>query len=105
MVTLIWTEEARLWIREIHTYIFSDNPAAAKRTVVAIRQKAKMVEAFPKAGYTLEHEYGDLEIRILLYGHYRIAYLLKNEKTAYVLGIFHGALDIGRHLRIPSEAI
>jgi toxin ParE1/3/4 len=38
------------------------------------------------------------EIRILLYGHYRIAYLIKNEKSIDVLGVFHGALEIERYL-------
>jgi toxin ParE1/3/4 len=40
----------------------------------------------------------DGEIRILLYGHYRIAYLLKKDKRVEILGVFHGSLDIDRYL-------
>jgi len=38
------------------------------------------------------------EVRILLYGHYRIVYLKTFEKTIVFLGVFHGALDIERYL-------
>ncbi len=37
-------------------------------------------------------------MRILLYGHYRIAYLIKDENTIDILGVFNGALDIERFL-------
>jgi plasmid stabilization system protein ParE len=40
----------------------------------------------------------DREIRILLYGHYRIAYLVTEERDVRLLGIFHGALDLSRYL-------
>jgi len=33
-----------------------------------------------------------------LYGHYRIAYFLRKDKQAEILGVFHGALDIDRYL-------
>lgn len=37
-------------------------------------------------------------MRVLLYGHYRIAYRIKAGEEIDVLGVFHGALDIGRYL-------
>ncbi|MFP3938724.1 MAG: hypothetical protein ACOC7L_02425 [Acidobacteriota bacterium] len=40
----------------------------------------------------------DREVRILLYGHYRIAYLVTETRNVRLLGIFHGALDITRYL-------
>jgi plasmid stabilization system protein ParE len=40
----------------------------------------------------------DREVRILLYGHYRIAYLIKSEDAIDILGVFHSALDIQRYL-------
>jgi plasmid stabilization system protein ParE len=36
-------------------------------------------------------------VRILLYGHYRIAYLVRPNGAVDILGVFHGALDIGRY--------
>jgi len=39
------------------------------------------------------------EVRILLYGNYRIAYVRRaEEEVAEVIGIFHGAPDITRYL-------
>ena len=38
------------------------------------------------------------EIRVLLYGHYRIAYLLRTPSRLDVLGVFHDALEIERYL-------
>ncbi len=40
----------------------------------------------------------DREVRILLYGHYRIAYLVKENDDVDILGVFHGALDIKKYL-------
>lgn len=38
------------------------------------------------------------EVRMILYGHYRIAYLhWKEVELVEVLGVFHGALDIDRY--------
>jgi plasmid stabilization system protein ParE len=36
-------------------------------------------------------------IRILLFGHYRIAYLIKPDGNIDILGVFHGALEIERY--------
>jgi len=36
-------------------------------------------------------------IEILLYGHYRITYLVKNGGDIDILGVFHGALDISKY--------
>lgn len=38
------------------------------------------------------------EIRILVYGHYRIAYLIK-DNVVEILGIFHSALKIERYIQ------
>jgi len=39
------------------------------------------------------------EIRILQYGHYRIAYLIRRNESVDNLGVFHGAMDIDRYLK------
>jgi toxin ParE1/3/4 len=38
------------------------------------------------------------EIRLLLYGHHRIAYLIKGRGRIDIIGVFHGALEIDRYL-------
>lgn len=52
---------------------------------------------FPEAGYKYRSEDSG-EIRILLYGHYRIAYLVRGDGFIDILGVFHGALEIDRYL-------
>ena len=97
MVAINWTEEAERWLRDIFDYITQDNPAAAAKVVSGIYEKAQLLRDFPEIGYLYRKE-PDGDIRILLYGHYRIAYLIKNPESIDILGVFHGALDIERLL-------
>ena len=97
MVDIYWTDEAELWLKNIHDYIALDKNTIAKKVVTEIYQKVQILQSFPRIGYEYENSQ-DKEIRILLYGHYRIAYLIKDENTINILGVFHGALDIERYL-------
>jgi plasmid stabilization system protein ParE len=92
-----WTREASRWLKEIRDYIALDNPVAALKTVQGIYRLASTLSAFPQRGYRFE-EVSDREIRVVLYGHYRIAYLVKSTGDVNLLGVFHGALDMGRFL-------
>lgn len=94
MVEIRWTSEAEQWLRDIHDYIAQDNPAAAKKVVTDIYKKAETLKDFPEIGYKYRREESS-EIRILLYGHYRIAYLINPVSDSIdVLGVFHGSLQI-----------
>jgi len=58
----------------------------------------QVLAKFPAAGQLYRRE-PEGDIRITVYGHYRIAYL--HRATAHVveiLGVFHGAMDISRYL-------
>lgn len=93
-------EEAKLWLHEIHNYIALDNPVAAEQVVLEIFAKAQLLVSFPDIGF-LYRTNSEGEIRILLHGHYRIAYLKKKSiREIDVLGVFHGALDMPVHLLI-----
>jgi len=74
MVNINWTDEATYWLKDIHDYITQDSPKIAKKVVNEIFTKTQILSTFPKVGYTYEDDANN-EIRILLYGHYRIAYL------------------------------
>jgi len=93
---LNWTSEAERWLRDIYDYIAADNPTAATGVVEGIYEKAQILTDFPEAGY--RYEGIDEDVRILLYGHYRITYLIKPDGNIDILGVFHGALDIDRYL-------
>ena len=105
MAKIRWTEEAYRWLKDIYDYIALDNLEAAQKVVYSICQKVQLLDQFPEAGYKYQNE-PEAEIRILLYGHYRIAYLLKDKNKNKpsgsiqidILGVFHSALDIDKYL-------
>jgi toxin ParE1/3/4 len=68
-----WTDEAIRWLVEIYDYIARDSPAAAQRVVDGIADKA---------------------------AHYRIAYIVGPDRAVDIVGVYHTALDIERHLKI-----
>jgi toxin ParE1/3/4 len=93
--SIAWTEEAQRWLRDIHEFIAQDNPAAADRVVRGIYDRAQVLARHPEIG----HRYRDSKrhVRVFLYGHYRIAYLVKDGGDIDILGVFHGALNIERY--------
>jgi toxin ParE1/3/4 len=97
MAEIIWTAEAETWLHDIYNYIAQDSSEAAISVVQGIYQRAQQLLAFPQSGqiYRIEQ---DGDIRILLYGHYRIAYHVGNDNRIVILGVFHGALDLERYL-------
>ena len=97
MAEINWTHESEVWLRDIYDYIAADNPPAAAETVLKIFEKAQLLRNHPRLGR--RYEAGkSREIRILLYEHYRITYLIKQDGNIDIIGVFHGALDIERYL-------
>jgi plasmid stabilization system protein ParE len=96
---IVWTDEASRWLQEIYDYIAADNEDAAHRTVLAIHERAEILLTFPEIGYRYREQ---PDVRVLLYGHYRIAYLLATDRNIEILGVFHGALDMARYLKRES---
>lgn len=95
MAEIGWTDEAHRWLADIFEYIAADNPQAAARTVQGIYDRAQDLRRFPELGS--RYSASSRHVRVLLYGHYRIAYLIKDDGDIDILGVFHGALDIGRY--------
>lgn len=95
MAEITWTDEAQRWLEDIFEYIAADNPTAAARTVQGIYERAQVLATFPEIG----HRYvaSSRNVRVLLFGHYRIAYLVRDDGNVDVLGVFHGSLDIARY--------
>jgi plasmid stabilization system protein ParE len=98
MAEIRWTEEALQWLRDIYNYIAGENSVAAGKVIFGIYEKAQILRTFPEMGHKYRSE-PEGDIRILLYGHYRIAYLLKNDHAVDVLGVFHGAMNIEKYLQ------
>ena len=95
MAKVKWTAEAAQWLEDIYEFIAADNPRAAAETVQGIYQRAQSLAEFPEMGerYLMSQRH----VRILLFNHYRIAYLVKDDESIDILGVFHGALDISRY--------
>ena len=96
MAEISWTHESEIWLKDIYDYIAADNPDAAARTVLAIFETAQLLRNHPRLGHRYEPD-ESREVRILLYEHYRITYLIKLDGNIDILGVFHGALDIDRY--------
>jgi toxin ParE1/3/4 len=98
MAELRWSLEALDWLEDIHRYIAQDNPQAAAKVTDGILQKADVLTTYPDIGTRLRIV-PEGEVRMILYGHYRIAYLCRNDTNVIeILGVFHGALDIDRYI-------
>ena len=96
MAEINWTRESEIWLKDIYDYIAADNPNAAAETITNIYEKAQLLRSHPRLGHRYEAE-TLREVRILLYEHYRITYLIKPDGNIDILGVFHGALDIDRY--------
>ncbi|MBP6200884.1 MAG: type II toxin-antitoxin system RelE/ParE family toxin [Nitrospira sp.] len=64
-------------MHDIHQFIAQDNPLAATHAVETLYQKTEILREFPESGYRYWQR-PDRHIRILLHGHYRIAYVIKD---------------------------
>ena len=93
-----WTDEAvKNQLQDIQDYIAKDNPKVANKVVNDIFDKVQILTMMPEVGYKYQNQD---HIRILLSGHYRIAYFIKESKDIDILGVFHRSLDIERYLKI-----
>jgi toxin ParE1/3/4 len=95
MAQIAWTLEAERWLSDIYDYIALDNPVAAMETVQGIYDHAQVLTDFPEGGS--RYWASERHVRVLLYGHYRITYLVKDDGNVDILGVFHGALDISKY--------
>ena len=57
--------------------------------------RAQVLRDFPESG--ARYWASRRHVRTLLYGHYRIAYLVREDGDVEILGVFHGALDIDKY--------
>lgn len=97
MVEIVWTLEAVVWLREIHDHIASESPRAADRVIDGITSRVHQLEAFPESVAPLNFPNAH-DLRMVLYGHYRIVYRYSAGERVEIIGFYHGALDIVRRL-------
>ena len=88
MAELNWTRESEIWLKDIYSYIAADDSDADLL-------KSSTADQSSASWYRYEPEQSR-EVRILLFEHYRITYLIKADGNIDIIGVFHGALDIDR---------
>ncbi len=60
----------------------------------------EILRTFPLIGHRHRSE-AERESWVLMFGHYHIAYLVRDPLRIDILGVFYTALDINRYLRQP----
>ena len=89
MVKIKWTNHALEELDDIANYISIDSPKYAQILVKQIYEMVSHLKQFPKLGRKVP-EYGDPELREILYKTYRIIYLVKKEHLE-IISIIHGS--------------
>ena len=86
-----WIDSAKNDLREINTYITSQSPKFAKIQIQRIFEQVDKLKQFPFIGLVLP-EHNDENIRYILFGAYRIIYLLI-ENEVHIIRVWHNARD------------
>ena len=97
MGKVIWTDPALDDLHDIIEHISEDSPVYAERFGLQVVESPRRLEQFPYCGRTVP-EFKDENIRELIYGSYRIIYLIRND-DCYITAVIHGSRDILRHLK------
>jgi len=85
---LFWTETAGQDLQAIRRYIAADNPAAAKRWVGRLRERARNTLHSSLAGRKVPEFLRD-DIRELIEGNYHIVYQVFEDRLV-ILTVFEG---------------
>ncbi len=98
MAEIVWTAQAAECLDQVFGWIEKDNREAAVGVVTGIYSKVQLLKNQPRIGSRyLGIE--DREVREILYGHYRIPYLIRSEELIEILGVFHSAMRIEEYLK------
>jgi len=102
MAEIRWTEEASDCLECIFEYISEHNPNFAHAIVAGIYDKIQILAEFPQIGHLYRIE-SEGQVRILIYGHYKIGYLFHDNDSIVVLGVVHGSMPVEHWLRRDRE--
>lgn len=100
MGKVIWTDPALKDLHDIIEHIAEDSPVYAERFGLQVVEAPRRLGQFPNCGRMVP-EFKDENIRELIYGSYRIIYLIRHN-ACYITAVIHGSRDILRHLK-PGE--
>ena len=90
MARLSWTDQAIADLNNIAEFIAKDSVKYAKITISKIQISARTLRKFPYSGRKVPET--DIEnIRELIFGNYRIIYLVYGHENIYILTVHHSA--------------
>jgi len=92
MVQISWTNQAVIDLKNIYEFIASDSKSYAKREVLKIKFQTKQIQKYIQIGRVVP-EYSRQDIRELIYGHYRIVYLVISDLEVDILTVHHSAKE------------
>ncbi len=99
MARVNWTDQSLSDLINIADFIAKDSVRYAKITVYRIRNASKQLKTHPLSGRKVPES--DTEnIRELIFGNYRIIYVIVSEKQVDILTVHHSArrLDIAANI-------
>ncbi len=100
MAEVVWAEPAVNDLRAIVEYIAQDSRAYAERLALKVLQAARRLATFPQSGRVVP-EFGQQDVRELIYGSYRLIYVVRSS-TCYVVGLVHGSRQLLSRMK-PGE--
>jgi toxin ParE1/3/4 len=96
-----WTRQALSDLEAIGDFIARDAPGIAQVFVDRIFDAVQRLERFPRSGRIVP-EVGREDLREVLFGNYRIVYMLSDEEVSVLL-VFH-ASRLFRASDLPEDA-
>ena len=87
---ILWTEPARMDLREIFLYISNDSPKAARVLLNTIKNRVELLTENPRLG-RLGRVEGTYEL-VLAETRYIVPYRIKNQQIE-ILAVFHGSRE------------
>lgn len=87
---ILWTEPARMDLREIFLYISNDNPKAARVLLDTIKKRVELLKENPRLG-RLGRVEGTYEL-VLAGTRYIVPYRIKKQQIE-ILAVFHGSRE------------
>jgi len=100
MAEVVWAEPAVNDLKAIVEHIAKDSKAYAERFALKVVQAARRLKSFPQSGRVVP-EFGDRNVRELIYGSYRLIYVVRSS-TCYVVALVHGSRQLLSRMK-PGE--
>jgi plasmid stabilization system protein ParE len=92
MAQIRWTVQALADLEAIGDFIARDAPSFAQVFVDRIFEVVERLEVFPRSGRIVP-EFAQEDIREIIFGSYRIVYLLNGDRVS-ILTVFHSSRQL-----------